>query len=109
MTTSRSNGRKDPIALSSSDQERELFTRFSREANGFSKDAVVGAAVNLLLNAMRQSCQTRNKAEAAFDDLFGRAKSILVDHYGSLGRKRGIFPYDQTIVVNHFDARFVKK
>lgn len=104
MTTSQSNGTKDPIALSSSDSERELFTRFSREANGFSKDAVIGAAVNMLLNAMRQSCQTRNKAEIAFDDLFGRAKSILVDHYDSLGRKRGIFPYDQIINVSHFRA-----
>lgn len=100
---------KDPIGSASSDQQRELFSRFSREANGFSQDDVVGAAINVLINAIRQSCATRSEAEVAFDTWFGRAKSTLIDHYDSLGRKRGVFPYDQVINVGHFHVPTQRK
>jgi len=89
--------------------QRELFTLFTRAANGFSTDDAIGAAVNIVINALRQSCTTRQEAEIAFDELFGKSKSTLMNHYDSLGRKRGVFPYNQTIEVAHFDARVTKK
>jgi hypothetical protein len=96
---------KDPLKKIGPDASRELFRRLGQEANGFPADAVVDAAVNVLINALRQSNATRAQAERAFDDMFGRAKAILVDHYDMLGRKRGIFPYDQVITVPHSDFR----
>lgn len=93
---------KDPMLLATPDNQRELFRRMSRAADGFSTEDVIGAAVNVLLNAIRQSQPTRTKAERRFDELFGRSKAVLLDHYDTLGRKRGIFPYDQVIEAQHF-------
>lgn len=96
---------KDPLVLSTSNGQRELFDRMSRAADGFTAEDVIGAAANMLINAVRQSQPTRAGAEARFDELFGRSKQVLVDHYDSLGRKRGIFPFDQIIEVSKLDFR----
>ncbi len=66
---------------------------------------MIGATVNILVNAIRQSQPTRGQAEARFDELFGRTKQVLLDHYDALGRKRGIFPYDQVVEMPHVDFR----
>ena len=91
----------DPLAAVP-DPQRRLFEMFSAAASGFASDAVIGAAINLLINAIRQAAPEWNKAEPLFDDYLGKSKQLLKDHYDTHGRKRGIFPYDQTIVVEHF-------
>lgn len=96
---------KDPMLLATPDNGRELFKRLAQVCNGFSQDDVVTAAANLLINAIRQQHPTRGKAEAAFNELFGRSKQVLVDHYDMGGRKKGIFPYDQVITPAFFNAR----
>ncbi len=96
---------KDPLLKVGPDAERELFMLFGRAANGFPTDVTIGAALNMIINAMRQQHTTRAQAEKAFDEMFGRGKTILTNHYDSLGRKRGIFPYDQNIVMPMYDAR----
>jgi predicted outer membrane lipoprotein len=58
---------------------------------------VNGAAANIIINAMRQEHPTRAAAERAFDDLFGRMKALLLDHYDASGRKKGVFPYTQVV------------
>jgi hypothetical protein len=93
------NDHKDPLRQATPDVAKELFERFAREASGFPRDAVIGAAANLLINGLRQEHGTRDAAERAFDEMFGKMKTVLVNHYDSLGRKRGIFPYDQTLTV----------
>lgn len=98
---------KDPLVLATPNRQRELFDRFSRDADGYSAEDVLGAAANLLVNAVRQTQPTRGQAEARFDELFGRTKQVLMDHYDMLGRKRGVFPYDQVVEVPKFD--FSKK
>ncbi len=95
----------DPLTLATPNRQRELFELISRASDGFSAEDVLGAAANMLINAVRQSQPTRARAETRFDELFGRSKQVLVDHYDSLGRKRGIFPYDQTIEVPKLDFR----
>lgn len=91
-------GPKDPLRQAMpGGVDRELFQRFSKACDGMPTEAVIGAAANILINALRQTKNTQPQAEAAFDELFGKMKQILVDHYDTLGRKRGIFPYDQTI------------
>lgn len=94
------NGHKDPMIQATPNNAQELFGRFVREASaGFQRTDVVQAAANILINALRQEHTTREAAERAFDEVFGRMKTVLVNHYDSLGRKRGIFPYDQTLCV----------
>lgn len=93
------NNPKDPSLKVLTDPGRELCTRFAKEANGFSREDVLSAALNIIVNVIRQEQNTGQKAEARFDELFGKTKTLLVSHYDSLGRKRGLFPYDQVIEV----------
>ena len=85
--------------------EQELFTRFSETASGFPIDAVIGAAANVLINGIRQNNATRAKAEASFDELFGKLKAITLAHYDGAGNRRSVFPFNQTIVVPRLDMR----
>ncbi len=102
------SSKKDPIQSSGPSSQLELFNRYSHMANGFPANDVINASMNIIINALRQSCTTKGRAEVAFDELFGQAKQLLMNHYDSLGRKKGIFPYDQSITVPHFDARTYK-
>ena len=99
---------KDPLLRATPDHARELFARFGQSANGFTTDDVVTAAVNMLLNAIRQRCKTQAEAERAFDEIFGRSKQVLFNHYDTLGRKRGIFPYDQVVEMPLINFRTTK-
>jgi hypothetical protein len=80
-------------------QEKILFDLFTGAASGKNLDAVLGAAVNLIINAVRQTYAKRSDAEARFDELFGRAKQILLaNHYDSVtGMRRSVFPHTQVV------------
>lgn len=80
-------------------EETELFRAMTGACHGHTTEAVVGAAVNVLVNAVRQSAPSRQQAEQLFDDLMGRTKSLLLEkHYDSVtGRRRSVFPFNQTI------------
>lgn len=93
------NGKGDPLRNNAPFSGKELFNRFSKAADGFPTDAAVVAAGNILLNALRQTNATRAEAEKAFNELFGRLKQTLLDHYDSTGKRRPIFPFHQTIEV----------
>ncbi len=88
---------KDPMLLMTPDPQKVLFERMSEVCNGFSAEQVLGASANVLINAVRQSQNTREKASSRYDELFTRMKGILMDHYDSFGRLKGIFPYNQNI------------
>ncbi len=88
---------KDPLMNAHAPAGQTLFKAISSTASGFPAEDVVNAAVNLMINAIRQQCATRADAGRVFDDMFGRSKQILMNHYDSVGRLRGVFPYDQTI------------
>jgi hypothetical protein len=84
---------------------RELFKRFAQVANGFSHAAAIDAALNLVINAVRQSSATRANAESLFGEQTARARAILSDCYGADGKRRGVFAFDQHVAMDHFDAR----
>lgn len=85
---------------------RVLFDRLSRQCNEFPLEAVVNAASNVLLNVLRQRNATRNEAETAFNELFGKMKQILMDHYdGPTGKRRSVFPFHQTIYPDFFSNK----
>ena len=84
-------------------QEKLLFEVFAQAASGRNLDAVMGAAVNVIINAIRQSVAKRSDAEIKLDELFGRTKTLLLDaHYDSVtGLRRNVFPHDQVISMPH--------
>jgi hypothetical protein len=88
----------DPL-MNLPEQERLLFEAFTKAATGQNYDAVVGAAINVIVNAIRQEYATRNEAHARYDLLFARGKTLLLEqHYDRVtGKRRSVFPYRQTI------------
>ena len=99
---------KDPLLgplRGGPDLSLELFRALSREASGMPYEAVVNAASNLFINAVRQVAPDWRRAEVAFDEAFGRAKQVLKNHYDAGGRLKGVFPYDQVVLPSHLDIR----
>lgn len=89
---------QDPLITSLSSHQQALKDQLQQVCSGKPTDIVLGAAINLVCNAVRQSYHKRERAEARFDELVGKAKAMLLDHYDrSNGRAFGAFPYDQTI------------
>jgi hypothetical protein len=80
-------------------QEKHLFEMFTGMSVGMDLEVVMGAAVNILINAIRQNYPLRDAAEQKFNELFGRGKQILLaNHYDSVtGRRRSVIPHDQII------------
>lgn len=97
---------KDPLANTGIEAGRELFKKLAVCCDGFARDAVLLAAGHLLLNVLRQGCANRLAAERAFDELAAGLKSVLLDqHYDLMGKRRNIYPYDQSITMPYFDDR----
>lgn len=90
---------KDPIARSGPEQEKALFEAFNKASSGNDYGTVAGAAMNLLANAVRQKCETRQQAERMFDELLGRSKNLLLEqHYDPVSNKRrNVFPFTQFV------------
>jgi hypothetical protein len=80
-------------------QEHRLFQLFTQMSTGHNLDAVMGAAVNVLINAIRQNYPLRKDAEQKIDELFGRGKQMLLaNHYDTTtGRRRTVIPHTQVV------------
>jgi hypothetical protein len=76
---------------------QELFKRYSKVSNDFDRDAVIGAAANIVLNAVRQSLSKRQDADAAIIRLLETLRSTLNEHYDGLGQRRSVFPFHQVV------------
>lgn len=97
---------KDPLHKSGPEGEKELFRALSEAANGYPAELVVGAAANVLVNAIRQSQPTRSGAADALDRLVARIRGLLLgQHYDALGNRRNVFPFHQVIEAPFVDAR----
>jgi len=95
----------DPLLKTGPARQLDLFDKFSDAANGYSAEDAINAGASIVINALRQVHQDREKALQRFDEIFGRAKQILSDQYTSAGRLKGVYPYDQTVLMPMFDAR----
>jgi hypothetical protein len=52
--------------------------------------------------AIRQTYASRREAEARIDELFGRSKQLVLDHYDTVtGRRHSLVPFPQVIQVPH--------
>ncbi len=88
----------DPLWLDAPARVAFLTKTFAEAAHQFSAQDVINAGASVMITAMRQVYATRQEAEARFDEVFGRTKTHLLNHYDSIsGRKSGAFPYDQKI------------
>ncbi len=103
MSFTAGNNPGDPMLKSGPEQEKALFEHFNRASVGFDYNHVAGAAINLIANTVRQSCETRQQAEKMFDELSGRAKNLLLEqHYDPVSnRRRNIFPFTQHVQAMH--------
>lgn len=96
----------DPLPKVGPDAQRELFARFGAAADGFTADDVMSAAFNLIVNALRQAHTSQGRAAAHWDGLSAKAKELLLSHYfDGDGCRRNIFPFDQHVAAQLFDAR----
>ncbi len=95
---------KDPMKRVPPTQEA-LFNQISKMASSCPIEHVIGACVNVMVNAVRQAYPSRTAALARFDDMVSKCRANLADHYDQMGKRRNVFPYHQTIEVGHFDAR----
>lgn len=92
---------KDPLRKSGPEAEHALFRAFGQAANGFPREVVVGAAMNMLINVIRQSHSNMISASNAYDEVTQKFKGLLLDnHYDGLGNRKNIFPFTQTINVD---------
>lgn len=96
---------QDPIAKNSANAERALFNLLAKASNGFSREQVIGAAANVIVNALRQEHDTQSKALNDFDALTAKVRELIASHYDVLGRRRNVFPFHQTIEVPLFKAK----
>jgi hypothetical protein len=96
------NNNKDPLKAGPP-AGQVLLERFGQVSEGFPLPVVLDAAINLLLNCIRQSCGKRNLAFAAIDEVFGKSKTILAAHYDAVtGNRRSIFAHTQHVVMDTF-------
>lgn len=87
----------DPLT-DSPEAGRVLFTKLNEQCRHFPLEDVINATASVLLNVIRQRCETRDAAEKDFNEMFGRLKATLLKHYdGPGGKRRAIFPFHQTI------------
>lgn len=89
---------KDPLLASGPEQQRVLFDRYREASRDFPVDAVMGAAINLVVTALRQSRPSRQLAEQGFNEYAQKTLALLLEHYDSVtGKRKNIFPFTQVI------------
>ena len=87
----------DPTRMQGAEQA--FYDEIIRLVTGKPQQLVWSVGINLLVNAIRQCAAERKTAETIFDELTGRAKTVLLDmHYDSVtGKRRTVFPYTQVV------------
>jgi hypothetical protein len=93
--------------MSGTGPDQELFEAMAKLCRGRPLDHVLSAASNLLVNALRQEVMLRKEAEAIIDELFAKAKTLLIDqHYDPVtGKRRNVFPFTQTLEMPFHDGK----
>lgn len=89
---------KDPVHQGTV-AEQAFYEQVTQLVQGKPQQLVWSVGINLIVNSIRQCTAERRTAEAIFDELFGRAKSVLLDaHYDPVtGKRRTVFPYTQVL------------
>jgi hypothetical protein len=96
--------KNDPL-LQAPEAEVALFRAFAQAANGFSHEQVAGAAVNIIVNVLRQKNAGRMGALSDVDNIHASMRQIIDAHYNNAGSRRNVFPFHQVIEVPNLDLR----
>lgn len=98
---------KDPLHRASEETSREVFRVFGRfcQKNAVPIDCILDAAMNLVVNGIRQTNARRSDAEQRFNYWTGRFRQVLLDQYDGAGNRRNLFPFTQNIEMPHFNDR----
>jgi len=97
---------QDTLLTHSSDAQRQLLQRLVAQCAGASTDVVLGAALNLFVNAIRQAYPNRLHAERRYSELTGQGKELLLNFYDSVtGKRRSTFAHTQFVNATHIDDR----
>jgi hypothetical protein len=93
----------DPLHKNVDSVAKHLMMEWIKLAAGRSREAACLAAINIIINCIRQCTTQKSDAEAKFNELFGRGKQVMLDHYDSTtGLRKSKFSYTQVIEVPHF-------
>ena len=88
----------DPLLYNGPASQQDLFNKFSMLASGYPVDAAMGAAVNILINAVRQTFPLRTQAEDQWKSLMGQGMNILLSHYDpTTNRRRSTISFPQVL------------
>lgn len=98
--------RTDPLASNGPDSAKALFEKLARAADSHPADDVIGASMNMIVNAIRQVYPTRTLAEQRINEVMGKTKEILLGFYdGTTNRRKSVIPFDQYVFAPHHDDR----
>lgn len=90
---------KDPLLKLTPKSAQELLRKISSQCDQYSLPTIIDACMSMVIAVVRQNKSTRDEAEKAMQEIYGNTMKALMEHYDSVGRKKGIFPYSQTIVI----------
>jgi hypothetical protein len=100
---------RDPLLQTGPEKQRALFDAYVEVSRGFPTEDVIGATMNLLVNALRQAHGNRRQADERMSEVSQRLRSILMEHYDPVtGRRRSIFPFTQVVEMPRFDDNLRK-
>jgi hypothetical protein len=78
--------------------EVALTREIGRVCDKQSRDDVLWACVNIIMNCVRQNYGRRPEAIDKMNELFALGMNELMKHYDpTTGRRRSVIPFDQTI------------
>ena len=93
----------DPLWLAGNENDQELFKKMAECCRQRPRESAVQAAYYIIINAIRQDIDNIDKAEWAWNELNGRAKQLLIDHYdATTKRRKNIFPFNQHVTPSLF-------
>ena len=92
-------GTKDPLLDMAAEGQIRLMQKFGKLASGSSQEVVMGAALNIITNALRQTYPNRLQAVSRYEELIARGREILAEQYNAAGKRKEGVPFTQHIHV----------
>ena len=99
------NNKQDPAKLSLEERDRVLLDRMIGACHGFPRESVRLVSLVMIVNTIRQTCPTAQKAEAKWDEFAAKAKEFLMNHYFPGGLRKSVFAFKQMIAIPFIRTR----
>ena len=94
---------QDPTKGVHTQNVQRLFAQVAQLMSGFGYDDVIDCSANLLINALRQKYPKRRDALEKYSEIVTKVGNLIAANYDpTTGNRRNVFPFTQTIDLNHF-------